>query len=398
MANFQLGEKENQLLHSIYAAALAPEKWRPVIEAIMVHIGADTGQLIFFDPGYPQRNLMETSSSVDCRTAPSGSVDMDMNEIKELFVGWQEGVVILAQQLPLCMPSANAGCINDSKLFPEASVVIPLINNAVVTSSLGFYSTNNQYCLTTDALQFLHRLAPHIAKALQIYNQISAVKQSNLSMVESLRCSNLGVFLLDDRLQVIYTTAEANRIIEKHSVLQINRSNQLEIKDSRQQIKLDEQLRSLLIIKSAGERAGLSEFTMPLRMPDKIHPLKLTAVVLDKQEALGTNIVRLAIFLNDPEQQRMVPLDYLQQAFGLTRTEGAIAQLLLNGCSIADVAAQRKTTLETARWQLKSILHKTGTATQAELIRMLMLLSHGGASIPRVIDQSAIHTTHMGDD
>ncbi len=403
MTKFQLGEKESQLLHSIYAAALVPEKWRAVIEAIVVHIGADSGQLIFSDPNYPERNLTETATSSACTAIGSGAIlsspaHLDLNEIKGLFNSWQEGVVILSQHFPLTTnalaPSANKDLIT----FDNVSAVIPLINSSNVASSLGFYSADAQYFLTAEALLFLQRLAPHISRALHIYNQVSAVKNTNISLIESLKCSNLGVLLLDDHLQVVYSTAEAGHILDKNPALQINRYNQLEIKDSRQQIHLDERLRRLLKGNCDGDDLRASEFTMPLRVPEKTHPLKLTAVILDKQEVVGTNKVRIAIFLNDPERQRLVPLDYLQQAFGLTRTEGAIAQLLLGGYSIGDVAQKRKTTVETARWQLKSILHKTNTANQAELTRLLMLLSHDVANKSLIIDQPTVHTTHLGDD
>jgi DNA-binding CsgD family transcriptional regulator len=394
MTRFQLGEKENQLLHSIYAAALAPEKWRSVIEAIMIQIGSDSAQLIFYDSKYPGRNLAETVR-IDIQSPElPGSFKMDINEIKELFGGWQEGAVIFSHSISSHVSGKNTcdNALNSSGPY----AVIPLINSSHVASMLGFYSINQQCCLSPEALQFLHRLAPHFSKALHIYNQVSAVKNSNLSLVESLKCSQLGIMLLDDHLHVIYATEEARRILEKNPALHINRYEQLEIKDSRQKIYLDEQLQKLLAMADVPSQS--QEFNMPLRVPEKVHPLKLTAVLLDNQEYVRSNKVRIAIFLNDPDRQRFLPLDYLQQAFALTRTEGAIAQMLLGGDTINEIAGKRHTSVETARWQLKSILHKTNTGNQAELTRLLMLISHDVASNPLLIDQPAIHTTHLGDD
>lgn len=60
---------------------------------------------------------------------------------------------------------------------------------------------------------------------------------------------------------------------------------------------------------------------------------------------------------------------------GLIAAECDIAQALLNGGSIAEIAAQRGTTENTTRWQTKCLLQKTFTKTQAELVRLLAALS-----------------------
>ncbi|MCB6491044.1 LuxR C-terminal-related transcriptional regulator, partial [Dorea sp. 210702-DFI.3.17] len=58
----------------------------------------------------------------------------------------------------------------------------------------------------------------------------------------------------------------------------------------------------------------------------------------------------------------------------LTPTECSIMKSLLKNKSISDIACARGTTLETARSQLKVILQKTGTHSQAELSRLMVAL------------------------
>lgn len=393
MTRFQLGEKENQLLHSIYAAAIAPEKWLSVIETIVTHIGADEGQLVFIDPESPERNFIKASRRDACMQYSPIS-DSTLNGIKLLCNGAMEGTVILSSQALIGIDPSVSTKVNLSRACPEMGAVIPLITQGGVTSALGFYTGSGEARLSDEACQFLQQLAPHISRSLHIYNQVSAAKRSQRSLVESLKCSHLGVLLLDAHLRVVFATAEAKRLLEKNPGIQINRYGQLETRDSKQQSQLSAALQTLLCHKANNPA---TEFSMPIRTPEKVHPLKLTAVILEGQE-VRTSKVHIAVFMTDPDAHRQIHVDYLQQAFGLTRTESAIAQLLLSGYSIGEVAAKRQTSLETARWQLKSILHKTNTANQAELTRLLMILSRDVERGPLTIDQSLAHTTHMGDD
>jgi len=132
-------------------------------------------------------------------------------------------------------------------------------------------------------------------------------------------------------------------------------------------------------------------------MKDKAHPIKITAVALSDNSPVSTNSIRIGVFINDPERPRLIPQEYLQQAYGLTRTEAQIAQLLLNGLAIMDVAAKRNTSIETARWQIKSLMQKTNTTSQAELMRLLMLLSNEFVGKNLVMTSLVLPTPHLGD-
>lgn len=71
----------------------------------------------------------------------------------------------------------------------------------------------------------------------------------------------------------------------------------------------------------------------------------------------------------------------LEQAFGLTRAERDVVKLLYERCEVSKVAKLRGTTMHTARTQLRTIMDKTDTSSQVDLMRLLGLLaaraSHG---------------------
>ncbi|MEM1150662.1 MAG: helix-turn-helix transcriptional regulator [Pseudomonadota bacterium] len=64
--------------------------------------------------------------------------------------------------------------------------------------------------------------------------------------------------------------------------------------------------------------------------------------------------------------------EILQSAFTLSKAEVEIVRLLVECCSLKEIAERRGRSVETVRGQLKAILSKTETRTQVELVRLAM--------------------------
>ena len=64
----------------------------------------------------------------------------------------------------------------------------------------------------------------------------------------------------------------------------------------------------------------------------------------------------------------------MRQLYGLTPSEARVANLLLEGCEVREVAERHGITLETCRFNVKRVLAKTGTRRQSELSRLMMSL------------------------
>lgn len=102
-------------------------------------------------------------------------------------------------------------------------------------------------------------------------------------------------------------------------------------------------------------------------------PLHVAATPL---AAAGTGDAEPAvgIFTSDPAGVAPVPGMLLHALYRFTPAETAIANALLTGYSIGEIAALRQVTSGTIRQQLKHILHKSGSARQSDLVRRLMSL------------------------
>jgi len=80
--------------------------------------------------------------------------------------------------------------------------------------------------------------------------------------------------------------------------------------------------------------------------------------------------VALAV-IEIPEQQRTAQPSTLRKAFGLTEQEAMIAVRLCEGLSLREISEVTERSYETVRTHMKSILQKTGTSRQGELIALV---------------------------
>jgi len=80
------------------------------------------------------------------------------------------------------------------------------------------------------------------------------------------------------------------------------------------------------------------------------------------------------VLLHDPARRVKPPVKRLRALFGLTGAEATLAQGLLDGRRLAEIAASRDVSVETVRTQLRSLFKKTGASRQADLMRILLAL------------------------
>jgi DNA-binding CsgD family transcriptional regulator len=78
--------------------------------------------------------------------------------------------------------------------------------------------------------------------------------------------------------------------------------------------------------------------------------------------------------ITDPLERAIPDRALLADAFGLTQAEACLAIDLLSGRSVGDVATCSGRSVATVRTHLASILAKTETTRQSDLVRLLMRL------------------------
>jgi DNA-binding CsgD family transcriptional regulator len=84
--------------------------------------------------------------------------------------------------------------------------------------------------------------------------------------------------------------------------------------------------------------------------------------------------VAALVFVIDPEQAPRSRATVLRSLFHLTPAESRIADGLLEGFEVAEVAERLGITQQTARFHVKRVLAKTGARRQSDLLRIMLTL------------------------
>lgn len=116
--------------------------------------------------------------------------------------------------------------------------------------------------------------------------------------------------------------------------------------------------RRFVRIETVADRVPVGAYLVAMRTPLRPDPARADALVM--------------VFFHDVRQNPGLDPDVVADTFGLTPAEARLAVTLASGVAVKTIAAQRRVEVSTVRTQLRSILAKTGTNRQAELVRVLL--------------------------
>jgi DNA-binding CsgD family transcriptional regulator len=102
-------------------------------------------------------------------------------------------------------------------------------------------------------------------------------------------------------------------------------------------------------------------------------PLSILVVPVGEQGEPEAEDKPVAIvFVGDPDRPVEIDPARICQIYGLSRAEARVVALLARGYRLDQVAEALGVAYETVRKHLKQVFGKTGTARQAELVRLLV--------------------------
>lgn len=211
--------------------------------------------------------------------------------------------------------------------------------------------------------RMFHLLAPHVVRAMRFSDilELRAVETQRLAAV--LDALVTAVWLVDDRARVLHANAAAEALLRRNGLLRVVRDHLIATVPGEasllataisQAVTGDfaaEKAQAAIALGDGGAGAGLIVTVLPLR------GLAPGAVV--------------AVLVQDPMAVPRMPLQAFGTLHGLTPAEmGCLGEIAL-GHNVPEAAAALRIAPSTARTHLNSIFQKTGTTSQAELVRLL---------------------------
>lgn len=215
------------------------------------------------------------------------------------------------------------------------------------------------------------RLYPHLHRASRICATLRHVKREQRSIEDVLDAVPQAVLLLGEDGKVLRINEAASALIAEADGLDVKGGQLIATLPPATRV-LSQLLSSALawfdnpldasggvaLVPRPSGRPSLSLFVSPLGK----------GLPVDGQQGRS-----IAVMVSDPTRKPAAIGERLAAAHGLTPAEARLAEGLVQGGTLADLAEQFGIAPATARVQLRSIFQKTDTNSQTELVRQVLL-------------------------
>ena len=223
-----------------------------------------------------------------------------------------------------------------------------------------------------ESTELLTMLIPHVQNALAMRTALGAAESRARGAEAMLNASATASILLDGDGAIVQMNDEARRLAAGCDGICM-RGKKLVAAARSQQAEL-----GALIGACAAADLGHPGGALALARGGARRPLQVLIAPVRVSGGEGSD-VRVLVLATDPERAAEFPEALLRQVYGLTPAETEIANALMAGSSLDEIARMRTVSVATVRSQMKTLLGKTDTQRQGELIGLLATLPRAAA-------------------
>ena len=363
-------DKLDELTHSFYEAATQPELWPVTLAKASSVFGADGSCLVSFP-----------NSAVGAVWSPG------LDDLAEPFFkqGWHAN----NERLARAMPMRNLRPVmTESDLFsPEELDLHPF--NAEFINVHGYRwgagcflsevdGWNTAFTVERKAhrerygrqeVEAMTMILPHMRSAAQVASRLALAKgEGMLDAFEKMCCPAIlitcaGKVHRYNRQTEAYLNRDI-RIVQGCLTTRHNDSNAV----------LQRLISGVLGMPNKAPAESQTLVTIARRDPGKRPLFALGMPILGAAQDVFQH-AKAMILLIDPDAQITPRELVLRHGFGLTPAETRVAMAMAGGATVNDFAERQQIAVGTVRIQLKSIMAKTSTHRQADLLALLARLS-----------------------
>lgn len=200
----------------------------------------------------------------------------------------------------------------------------------------------------------------------RVFTQMRARYNAALSVLDML---GLGVFLIDKTGCVIEQNNEADRILSLDDGLSLGHDKRLRTLTPDGTVKLTKLVKDALGLMHTGD--GKPAQAMSIVRPSGEYDLLASVRAMeDGTGELEKALKSAFVLVIDPTNVNRLNADGLIQLADLSEAEAAVAQFLVQGLKLSEIAEQRDVSVNTIRTQLQALTTKLRCTSQSDVIRV----------------------------
>jgi DNA-binding CsgD family transcriptional regulator len=235
------------------------------------------------------------------------------------------------------------------------------------TACLAFQKPPDEAPFSASERMQLDALAPHMRRMSQLHERLAADGAHAQLGLEAMNRLSIGIAVLTAGGRILYSNASADQVFRRRTVFDAPVCDRIAPRDSRCQRAFARAIREAAETKNSTSLTLVDEHGMPVA--------RATAMPMPATSRWNANWQQpLAMLAIHPVRTPQVNAATLRSLFDLSAAESRLANALLTGRTTRSYAEERKLSIETVRTQLKSVLAKTDTCSQSQLVATLMAL------------------------
>jgi DNA-binding CsgD family transcriptional regulator len=240
---------------------------------------------------------------------------------------------------------------------------------AISTAIFGIFRHKRNGVVDDRARRQMSLVAPHIRRSVLIGRMFEFKAAEVATFVDTLDGLAAGMFLVDASARLIHANAAGNAILAASDILSLA-SGRLVAGDA----QVDRALRDVFVAAGQGDAAlGSKGIAIPLVGRDGeryvAHALPLTSGARRRAGVIYTAVA--ALFIRKAELAVPTAPHAIGSAFKLTPTELRVLLAIVEVGGIPEVATAFGVADTTIRTHVSRLFEKTGTARQADLVKLV---------------------------
>jgi DNA-binding CsgD family transcriptional regulator len=358
----------SDLIGAVYDAAIDPSVWESAIVRIADFVGGCGAALFCKDAG--AYHAASTHSFGYRKPLPVALFRQIYPAAQGHFLGDLEVPIATTDLIPFedfTQTELYRQWAEPQGIVDFLSAVVD--RTAISTAIFGIFRHKRNGVVDDRARRQMSLVAPHIRRSVLIGRMFEFKAAEVATFVDTLDGLAAGMFLVDASARLIHANAAGNAILAASDILSLA-SGRLVAGDA----QVDRALRDVFVAAGQGDAAlGSKGIAIPLVGRDGeryvAHALPLTSGARRRAGVIYTAVA--ALFIRKADLAVPTAPHAIGSAFKLTPTELRVLLAIVEVGGIPEVATAFGVADTTIRTHVSRLFEKTGTARQADLVKLV---------------------------
>ena len=370
--------KVDQLISSIYDAALDNARWPAFMDRLASSLNANMGLLWMHDFSNGSFNLEHNGGNVSAVTGLDAAALAAFTNYFASRNVWvpnarelAEGSITVSSVLYPDDLLKSTEFYNDF-LRPQDlfyGVGSSILKRGTRDVKMSFVRSERAGRYDESELRLVQQLLPHLRNAVVLHRQLYRLKLMAASAMAALELVPVGVILLTSAGTLLYANRRAHELATWTGALSFGPAGTIHGASMAATASLQRLIHDAV---QTGAGKGLAHGGAQRLVSAGGRELHVLVTPLPAGSAAFAGNAMAAIFCSDPESVIGALSRTLEVMYGMTPAEAHLTEALVNGQSLKQYAEVRCVSMNTVRTQLKAAAAKTGAKRQADLVRIVL--------------------------